>query len=161
MDLTFTTVDAGSDDARRALRRYFEELVARFEQVFDVDRAVESVPSILNPPAGRFVLARSQGEVVGCGGIHLLDETTAELRRMWIDPAIRGRGVGHRLLAHLEGLAKVAGCRVMLLDTNASLVEAVGLYRSAGYQSIERYKDNPDAHFWFRKHLGTSGAAIA
>jgi len=158
MDVTFATVDAASEEAKRALRRYFEELTRRFERCFDVDRAVNSVAAILNPPQGLFILGSSDGSVVGCGGIHFMDEATAELRRMWVDPALRGHGIGRKLLTYLEDLAASTGRTAMVLDTNGSLVEAIGLYRSAGYEATEPYNDNPEAHFWFRKVLGGDDA---
>jgi ribosomal protein S18 acetylase RimI-like enzyme len=70
---------------------------------------------------------------------------------MWIAPSARGLGIGRRLLQELEQLARRNGCRIIRLDTNESLREALQLYRSSGYREIERYNDNPYAHHWFEK----------
>ena len=71
---------------------------------------------------------------VGCGAVRKLDETTGEIKRMWVDPAARGRGVGRQLLRALEGAAVELGCETVYLDTSAHLVEAIALYRSFGYE---------------------------
>jgi len=156
--VTFATADVRSVDADRVLRRYFDELAARFPEGFDVARAYDEVAALLTPPNGELTLAREAGRVVACGGLHFLDASTAEVRRMWVDPAARGRGVGRALLAHLEGRALLAGCDVVVLDTHAALSEAVRLYVAAGYEAIAPYNDNPSAHFWFRKRLGAPDA---
>ena len=65
-----------------------------------------------------------------------------------------GDGLGRRLLAELERHARDAGVRTLRLDTNRALTEAIGLYRAAGYEEIERFNDEPHAHHWFAKSLG-------
>ena len=65
----------------------------------------------------------------------------------------RGMGIGRRLPTELEQAAKATGATAVRLDTNRTLTEAMALYRSAGYQGIPRYNDNPHAHHWFEKHL--------
>jgi GNAT superfamily N-acetyltransferase len=62
-------------------------------------------------------------------------------------------GLGKALLAELERRAREFGATEVVLDTNAALVEAGGLYRSAGYAEVEPYNDNPNATHWFRKEL--------
>ena len=93
------------------------------------------------------------GRVAGCGGLQQVDAATAEIKRMWIDPTRRGLGLGRRLLAHLEDVARERGYRRVVLDTNGALVEAIAMYRRAGYEAIERYNDNPYAQHWFAKAL--------
>jgi len=73
---------------------------------------------------------------------------------MWVSPAARGLGLGRRLLAELESLAVVHGARVVRLETNRSLTEAIELYRSCGYTEVAAFNDEPYAHHWFRKELG-------
>ena len=75
----------------------------------------------------------------------------AEIKRMWIAPSARGIGIGRRLLQELEQVARRLKLRVIRLDTNESLREALRLYRSSGYREIDRYNDNPYAHHWFEK----------
>ena len=72
---------------------------------------------------------------------------------MWVAPAARGLGLGRRLLRELERLARETGARTIRLDTNRVLNEAIRLYRSAGYQEVPRFSDEPYAHHWFEKAL--------
>jgi DNA-binding MarR family transcriptional regulator len=137
-----------------AVGRYFEELDDRFPGGFDPGDA-----GYAGAPAGRgaFVVATSDGQPVACGGVVPLDasygDRVAEIKRMWVDPDWRGAGLGSRLLRHLEQRARDLGHRRVLLDTNATLVEAVAMYERAGYAHVERYNDNPYAQAWFAKDL--------
>ena len=149
----FSVVDAGSPEARLALERYVGELEQRFPTGFDGGQALDEADAAFNEPSGRFVVALLDGDVVGCGALLWLDQDTAEIKRMWVDPQRRGIGLGRRLLAHLEGEASRAGRSRVVLDTNAALTEAIAMYRAAGYVAIERYNDNPYAHHWFAKQL--------
>ena len=149
-----------SEVAVRLLARYYEELTVRFPGGFDVDRTVAAPSAELRPPSGCFLIVRLDGRPVGCGAVRKLDETTAEIKRMWIDPAVRGRGIGRRLLVGLESTATRLGCQLVRLDTSSHLPEALGLYRSTGYSEIPPYNDNCYAHYWFEKSL-VSGARAA
>jgi len=91
--------------------------------------------------------------VVGCGAIQYVDASTAEIKRMWVDPKRRGIGLGRRLLQHLEAEIRGAGRSRVVLDTNDSLTEAIAMYGRLGYLPIERYNDNPYADRWFEKSL--------
>ena len=153
-DLELLEAPPESEAAARLLARYYEELTVRFPGGFDVDRTVAAPSAELCPPFGCFLIARLEGRAVGCGAVRKLDETTAEVKRMWIDPAVRGRGGGRRLLAGLESAASRLGCRLVRLDTSSHLPEALGLYRSSGYSEIPPYNDNCYAHHWFEKSLG-------
>ena len=72
---------------------------------------------------------------------------------MWVAPAARGLGLGRRLLAELEAQAAARGVRTLRLETNRTLVEAIGLYRAAGYREVAAFNDEPYAHHWFEKTL--------
>jgi ribosomal protein S18 acetylase RimI-like enzyme len=76
-----------------------------------------------------------------------------EVKHLWIQPHLRGRGIGKALLAELERRATEFGASEVVLDTNAALVEAGGLYRSSGYTEVPPYNDNPNATHWYRKAL--------
>ena len=147
----FVEVDAGSPAAQAAMTAYFAELAARFPAGFDPTGYLE--PDDYNPPRGRFFLAMSGDEVLGCGGLVWMDDATAEIKRMWIAPAARGRGLATRLLGFLEQTAFASGRPVVRLDTNPVLLEAIAMYRKNGYRDIERYNDNPYAGLWFEKRL--------
>jgi GNAT superfamily N-acetyltransferase len=147
----FVEVDAGSTAAQAAMTAYFAELAARFPAGFDPSGYLE--PDDYNPPRGRFFLAMSGDDVLACGGLVWIDGQTAEVKRMWVDPAARGRGLASRLLAFLEQTAAASGRPLVRLDTNPVVVEAIAMYRKAGYQDIERYNDNPYAGAWFEKRV--------
>jgi ribosomal protein S18 acetylase RimI-like enzyme len=72
---------------------------------------------------------------------------------MWIAPEARGLGLGARLLQELERQARDAGVRVLRLETNRALREAIALYRQSGYVEVDRFNDEPYAHHWFEKRL--------
>ena len=147
-------VPAGSDEARWAMAQYFAELDARFPGGFDPGDALDQAAALYNPPTGAFFVARIDGATAGCGGVVDVDETTAEIKRMWVSPQHRGRGVGRMILAALEQHARDAGRTRVVLDTNGTLLEARAMYEAAGYSPIERYNDNPYAEHWFAKELG-------
>ncbi len=147
-------VDVGSADARWAMAQYFAELDRRFPGGFDPSAGgADRDGELMAEPDGAFLVARSDRDVVGCGGVQRIDGATAEIKRMWVHPDRRGEGLGRRLLAELESTARSLGFDTVVLDTNASLQEAIALYERRGYESIERYNDNPYAQRWFRKAL--------
>ncbi|GAA3647432.1 helix-turn-helix domain-containing GNAT family N-acetyltransferase [Nocardioides ginsengisoli] len=141
-------VAADHPDAREATRRYVAELDARFPGGFDPGGP--DAPD----PGSTYVVAMSDGEPVAYGGIRpVLDDETAEIKRMWVHGDWRGAGLGARMLRHLEGLAAAHGHRRVVLDTNGTLREAIAMYERAGYTRIERYNDNPYAEAFFEKRL--------
>jgi DNA-binding MarR family transcriptional regulator/GNAT superfamily N-acetyltransferase len=150
----FDEVQPDSADARAALDRYFAELDARFRSGFDPGAAGDDV-DMMRAPHGTFLVMRVDGAIVGCAGVHRIDRVTGEVKRMWIDPEWRGIGLGHRLLRTVEDRAQVLGCATLVLDTNEALDEAIAMYERAGYARIDRYNDNPYAHHWFGKSVGT------
>ena len=140
-------------DARRCLDAYFRELAARFETGFDADADAFASIADMTPPSGLFVVARLDGEAVGCGGFKRVDKATGEIKRVWTAPSARGIGVARRMLRVLEAAAREAGVKTLRLDTNRTLTEAHALYRSEGYREIARFNDNPYADYWFEKRL--------
>ena len=105
-------------------------------------------------PLGVFLVVELDGADAGCGGIRSLGSGRFEVKHLWLRPAAQGRGLGRALLAELERLAAELGATELVLDTNASLEAAGGLYRSSGYADVEPYNDNPNANLWLRKVLG-------
>jgi ribosomal protein S18 acetylase RimI-like enzyme len=73
---------------------------------------------------------------------------------MWTAPSARGLGVGRRILAHLEELARRRSLPLLRLETNRTLSEAQALYRSSGFREVGAFNDEPYAHHWFEKSLG-------
>lgn len=139
---------------RRCLDAYFAELNSRFDSRFDPARGAPYDLAAYAPPTGAFVLARLDGEAVGCAGLAAMDgDGTFEIKRMWTAPQARGLGVARRMLGRIEQIAAELGATRLVLDTNRSLSEAQALYRAEGYAPIPRYNDNPYADFWFEKRL--------
>lgn len=149
--------EPASVDARHCLNAYFRELDTRFESGFDVDRSDPPDASELTDPHGLLLIATLHDEPIGCGGLKFHPDGLAEIKRMWVDPSARGLGVGRRILSELERRARDRGVARVRLETNRTLMEAIALYRSAGYEAIARFSDEPYAHHWFEKRLDTSG----
>ena len=149
------SVDPETDEARTAISLYFAELDRRFPDGFDPGPATSEDMS----PAqgGAFVLATSEAAPVACGGVRDLGDGVGEIKRMWVHDDWRGAGLGSRLLRHLEGVSRTLGHRVVRLDTNRTLVEAVSMYERSGYRHIERYNDNPYAQAFFEKDFTELG----
>jgi ribosomal protein S18 acetylase RimI-like enzyme len=150
--VVISPTDPDDADARYCLARYFSELNERFDTGFDPHAKAPDRAEFLSPH-GCWLVARRSGEPIGCGGVRTLSAGVGEIKRMWIAPNARGLGLGRRLLAELEGEAVRIGLRCMRLDTNATLEEALRLYRSSGYREIPRFNENPYAQHWFEKTL--------
>jgi GNAT superfamily N-acetyltransferase len=144
---------ATDPDAGWCLAQYFAELRERFDSGFDP--ALSTAPTVaeFERPHGLFLLARLRGAPIGCGGLKLLRGKPPEIKRMWVSREARGLGVGRRLLAALEQRAAAEGARRIRLETNKALVEAIGLYRSRGYDEVASFNDERYAHHWFEKRL--------
>ncbi len=119
-----------------------------------VYRTVFPDPARFEPPRGVFLLVMDDdGRAAGCGGVRSLDPTVFEVKHLFLREETRGRGWGSLLLSELERRATALGATEVVLDTNASLTSAGALYRSAGYEDVEPYNDNPNATNWYRKRL--------
>lgn len=158
-DVSFAVVDSESPDAQRSLQAYYEELDRRFPGGFDIGRSLHPSAGEMRPPKGTFVVATLHGEPVGCGGLVFQADEPPTLKRMWVAPAARGLGIGRRLLAALEGEAAAHGYDAVRLETNATLTEAIALYRSAGYREVPAFNAEPYGDHWFERSLGTPAAA--
>jgi DNA-binding MarR family transcriptional regulator/predicted GNAT family N-acyltransferase len=143
---------ADGADARLCLSAYFRELAARFEGGFDDADDYAGVEDMI-PPTGLFVIARLDGDPVGCGGLKRVSKTTGLIKRVWTAPSARGMGIARRMLRALEAGAREKGLKTVQLDTNRALTEAHALYRREGYREIARFNDNPYADHWFEKQL--------
>ncbi|SRR6266487_4409502 len=151
--IQLATVGPRHPHARHCVRAYFSELAHRFDGGFDPARSISADDQELTPPAGLVLVATLHSDPVGCGALKFHHDAPAEVKRMWVAPAVRGLGLGRRLLAELETLAAGGGARTLRLETNRALTEAVGLYRSAGYREVDAFNREPYAHHWFEKTL--------
>jgi len=146
-------VDPEQPAAAYCLGEYAAELGRRFDDGWDHTLSIAATPEQLRPPAGLFALATLHGAPVGCGALKFHGRRPAELKRMWVASSARGLGLGRRLLTELEALAQDHGARIIRLETNRNLTEAIALYRSAGYREVPAFNDESYAHHWFEKRL--------
>ena len=118
-------------------RRLTGALDAFLGAIYPPDENFLTLPdSDVSGGRGVFLVGRVSGRAVACGAIRLISASTAELKRMWVDPAERGRGHGRALLTELEGWAAGRGADRVVLETGNLQVQALNLYRSSGYRRI-------------------------
>ena len=110
-------------------------------------------PEQLNAPNGSFIVGYEDGVAICCGGVKRLDAEACELKRMYVIPERRGRGVARTLLGALEERARELGYLIARLDTGPKQPGAQHLYESAGYVSIPNFNGNPVASFFGEKRL--------
>ena len=104
------------------------------------------------------VVVDRAGEIVGTAGVRRLAPGVAELKRMWLRPACRGRGLAQRLMDRVLDEARALGARVLRLDSERErLAAAVRLYRRYGFQEIADYNHNPRADVWMELRLAPGG----
>lgn len=104
---------------------------------------------------GAFVIARDDGRAVGCGAIRLIDPTLAEVKRMYVEPDQRGKGVGSSVLENLESVARQLGVKRLVLETGVYQEAAIALYRRAGFIEVDcwgEYASSPTS-ICFAKNL--------
>jgi GNAT superfamily N-acetyltransferase len=145
--------DPGSGEGERLLRAMTDEIDDLYN---DRDGSIHQVSASIadmSPPTGAFLLVRADGANIGCGGLKRLDDETCEIKRMYLEPAWRGRGLSRRLLAALEDRARELGYRRARLDTGDRQPSAKRLYEGAGYRHIDDYNDNRVARYWFEREL--------
>ncbi len=137
--------DAGASDIS-LVRDLFTEYAAGLGvdlsfQAFDEELA--GLPGRYAPPAGRILLARDGDAAAGCIALRSLGYGRCEMKRLYVRPAHRGRGVGRLLIGRLLDEARRIGYECMYLDTLPSMVGAIKLYRSLGFTPSEPYCHNP------------------
>jgi len=151
--IAITPDDSGGEDAQWCLEQYFGELTRRFRRPAVLPPSIAAESRRLTPPDGLTVVARRGSEPVGCGSLKFSPGAPPDIKRMWVAPSARGLGLGRRLLRTLEQRARDSGATVVRLETNAALVEAIAMYRAAGYVEVEAFNDEPNADHWFEKPL--------
>ncbi len=148
-----SVTDPRDPAARFCMAAYFAELSERFDAGFDPALSISADDAELTLPAGLLLLATLRGEAVGIGALKLHGDEPAEIKRMWVSKGARGLGLGRRLLADLEKCAVENGARIVRLETNRTLDEAIGLYKSAGYREVPAFNNEAYANHWFEKGL--------
>lgn len=159
----FEIVDACEGAACDEFRRLCEEYAASlpFSLCFQgFETEMRSLPGKYGPPTGRMYVARIGGTAVGCAAIREIATGVAELKRMYVRQAARGRGVARAIAQRLIADARSIGYERMKLDTSADMYEAQKLYRSLGFVPTERYNDDPiEDTLYFELRLGPRDAA--
>lgn len=118
-----------------AARSLVDELEAELAAVYpDESRHGYAIEKLLARGV-RFFVVRLDGEPVGCGGVELGGEH-AELKRMFVRPAHRGRGLSRALIERLEAVARAGGARILRLETGVHQSEALGLYERSGFRKV-------------------------
>jgi GNAT superfamily N-acetyltransferase len=141
-------------------RELVEAMIAELEPIYgriDVPGAPTATPADMAPPGGAFLVGYDDGRAVCCGGLKRLPDGACEIKRMYVVPDARGRGLAGSLLAALEDAARSLGYRVARLDTGPAQPHAQRLYASAGYRSVASFNANPFASFWGEKVLDRPG----
>ena len=136
---------ATSLDINRA-RELFVEYAAWLNvdlcfQGFDTE--VATLPGAYARPDGRLYLALTHGQAAGCIALRRFDATTGEVKRLWVRPPFRGRGLARELVQRVLDSAREVGYSRLVLDTLVGMTDAIALYRSVGVRDIEPYYDNP------------------
>ena len=129
-----------------AVRSLFQEYADSldFELDFqDFREEMETLPGKYAPPLGSILLARENGETVGCVAVRPLGEDICEMKRLYVKPAYRGKRLGRELALAIIEEAKRLGYKAMRLDTVVAMKEAATLYRTLGFQTIDAYCYNP------------------
>src|SRR5688572_4420964 len=143
-----------SPDARRLIAALNAELSAAFPEPGANHFSLSSAQ--VEPGDGAFVVAYLENAAVGCGAVRRLDETTAELKRMYVDPSVRGQGIGRAIVAALEREARLLGVTRIVLETGTRLAPAIRLYEAMGYKRIPlfgEYLSSPETSLCFGKPL--------
>lgn len=137
--------EARPEDAPR-LWQLLEQGLAAYGLASDpagTDTDMADVEASYVARGGRFRVLEVDGRTIGMYGLYRLDADTVELRKMYLDPAEKGRGYGRLLMEEALRLAREAGYRRMVLETNRRLVEAIGMYRKFGFTEEARPDRSP------------------
>ena len=110
------------------------------------DHELAALPGDYAPPEGRLLLAEFEGQLAGCVALHKLESSICEMKRLYLRPQFRGKGLGHVLADRIIAAARQIGYQRMRLDTVAPVMkDAVAMYRKIGFQDIAPYRANPIA----------------
>lgn len=146
MTLTLRTLTANDSEAIEQVRQYFRDYVAWMGadlsyQNFDQEMA--SLPGAYAQPAGRLFFAEIDGQAAGCVGVRPFSEGICEMKRLYVDPARRGHGVGRALALAAIKAAREIGYKRLLLSTLPNMRMAVKLYRELGFTEAPAYCPTP------------------
>ncbi|HXM57265.1 MAG TPA: GNAT family N-acetyltransferase [Candidatus Dormibacteraeota bacterium] len=136
-DLTIAQEPLFSADARALIARLDAELTERYPN--PGDNHFELTAEQVGDGRGVFLVARRDGRPISCGALRAIDVRTGEIKRMYVEPAHRSRGIAGRLLAELEDHARRLGLDRLVLETGERQPESIRLYERAGFVRIDRF----------------------
>jgi GNAT superfamily N-acetyltransferase len=151
--IEFRPVDAAAPPARDLLADMVAEMDALYGAAEPGDGIVNATPADFRGPRGTFLVGFEDGRPLCAGGLKPLGDDVAEVKRMFVVPDARRRGVARALLRALEDAGRELGHRVLRLDTGPGQPHAWALYRAEGFQPIDDYNANPLAAYWGEKAL--------
>ncbi|GAA3516851.1 GNAT family N-acetyltransferase [Actinocatenispora rupis] len=155
---TFAPEAVDTPDATSLRRDFYDDVASRYWRrpatAAEVDEGLagDGVERLV-PPTGQFVVGRYGTEPAACGGVLLLDAERAELTRVYLRPAYRGKKGAGLLMETLEREARELGASRIVLNTRLDLVEARALYVRHGYTEIPAYCTGPYMEIWYGKPL--------
>jgi GNAT superfamily N-acetyltransferase len=151
--LRFEPVPADVPPARDLVGAMVAEMATVYGPI-DVPGMPSATPADFAPPHGTFLVGFDErGAPVCGGGVKRLDDEAAEIKRMYVVPEARRRGLARELLRALEDAARELGYGVVRLDTGPRQPHAQAMYESAGYRPIGNFNSNPVASYWGEKRL--------
>jgi GNAT superfamily N-acetyltransferase len=151
--MEFRIVDPAEPPASDLVEAMIEEMVPLYGRIDRPGMPVAG-PEQFAPPGGAFLVGYDDGGAPVCGGgLKRLGDDVVEIKRMYVVPEARGRGVAGLLLAALGDAARELGYTRARLDTGPKQPHAERLYRAAGYEAIGNFNANPEASFWGEKSL--------
>jgi putative acetyltransferase len=137
-------VDSDLEDVRQLFAEYAASL--DFDLGFQqFDREVAELPGLYAPPRGALLVARADGDVIGCVALRPLDGAACELKRLYVRPGARGTGTGRLLAEAALEQARRLGYRRVRLDTLPGMERAQVLYERLGFRDVSPYTANPIA----------------
>jgi GNAT superfamily N-acetyltransferase len=152
--IEFCSCGVGEASAAALLQAMRDEMAELYDGLdLDDPQMPKAGATELGPPRGVFIVGFEDEVAVCCGGVKGLPDDTCEIKRMFVTPNARGRGVARALLAELERQARALGYAVARLDTGPRQPRAQQMYARAGYQPIENFNKNPVATYFGEKRL--------
>ena len=146
-DFSFRQAESAAEisQARELFLEYAQSLgFSLCFQNFETELA--RLPGDYAPPEGRLLLAEYEGQLAGCVALHRLDDGICEMKRLYLRPQVRGKGIGGSLADHIISEARQVGYQRMRLDTVEPVMkDAVAMYRKIGFREISPYCSNPVA----------------
>jgi len=138
------TVDLAQPRDVDQLRSLFSEYAAWIDfSSEELEKEITNIPREYAPPDGCVLLAKAEENAVGCVSIRRISEGVCEMKRLYVKPAFREKGIGRKLSESVIGEARSRGYRIMKLNMLPSMREARRLYESLGFKRTAAYEPNP------------------